>query len=149
MLQRTFSRKGGQARSARKTRANRAKAASYWKAVREGLASPPRRYRKPPALDEIRRKLAPFCRRHGISRLEIFGSNARGEAGRRSDVDLIATFHVNPGLGFFAMEEEMGSILGVPVHLLTRESVETMSNPYRRESILADARVIYHAQGHH
>jgi len=34
----------------------------------------------------------------------------------------------------------MAAILGVPVHLLTRDSVEQMSNPYRRESILADAR---------
>ena len=97
-------------------------------------------------MDEIRRKLAPYCRRHGITQLEIFGSGARGEAGRRSDVDLIAIFRDNPGLGFFAMEEEMGGILGVPVHLLTRESVETMSNPYRQKSILSDARVIYHGQ---
>ena len=146
MLHRTFSRKGGQARSPRKTKANRAKASAYWEAVREGHAAPPRRYRKPPGEDVIREKLAPFCRRHGISQLEIFGSIARGEANRRSDVDLIATFHDNPGLGFFGMEEEMGAILGIPVHLLTRESVETMSNPYRRDSILADARVIYHAQ---
>src|ERR1700683_4792135 len=146
MLQKTFSRKGGQARSARKTKANRAKAVAYWKAVRSGHAAPPRRSRKPPAIDEIRRKLAPYCRRNGITQLEIFGSGARGEAGRRSDVDLIATFRLNPGLGFFAMEEGVGGILGVPVHLLTRESVETMSNPYRRTSILADARVIYHAQ---
>jgi predicted nucleotidyltransferase len=146
MLQRTFSRKGGQACSVRKTRANRAKAAAYWKAVRSGQAAPPRRYRKPPAVEEIRRKLAPYCRRRGITQLEIFGSISRGEAGRRSDVDLIATFHLNPGLDFFAMEEEMSGILGVPVHLLTRESVEVMSNPYRRESILSDARVIYHAQ---
>ena len=58
------------------------------------------------AIVEIRRKLAPYCRRHGITQLEIFGSTARGEAGRRSDVDLIATFQLNPGLGFFAMEEE-------------------------------------------
>src|ERR1700678_275275 len=127
MLQRTFSRKGGEARSARKTQANRAQAA------------PPRRYRKPPAVDEIRRKLAPYCRRHGITQLEIFGSTARGEAGRRSDVDLIATYRLNPGLAFFAMEEEMSRILGVPVHLLTRESVEAMSNPYRQKSILSDA----------
>jgi predicted nucleotidyltransferase len=42
------------------------------------------------------------------------------------------------------MEDEMAAILGVPVHLLTRDSVEQMSNPYRRESILADAKVIYH-----
>jgi predicted nucleotidyltransferase len=146
MLQTTFSRKGGQARSVRKTRANRAKAAAYWQAVRSGLASAPRRYRKPPSADAIRRKLAPYCRRHGIVRLEIFGSTSRGEAGPGSDVDLIANFQQNPGLGFFAMEEEMSGILGVPVHLLTRESVEAMSNPFRRESILAEARVIYHAQ---
>lgn len=37
----------------------------------------------------------------------------------------------------------MAAIFGVPVHLLTRESVEQMSNPYRRSSILADARDIY------
>jgi predicted nucleotidyltransferase len=141
---RTFSRKGGKIRSARKTLANRAKARAFWKAVRNGQAASPRRYRKPP--DEIRRKLAPYCRQQGIAQLEIFGSSARGEAGRRSDVDLIATFHLNPGLGFFAMEEDMSRILGVPVHLLTRESVETMSNPFRRNSILADTRVIYHAK---
>ncbi len=41
------------------------------------------------------------------------------------------------------MEDEMAGILGVPVHLMTRDSVEHMSNPYRRESILSDARVIY------
>jgi hypothetical protein len=146
MLHTTFSRKGGQARSARKTRANRAKAIAYWEAVRGGQIAPPRRHRKPPAIDEIRAKLAPYCRKYGIIQLEIFGSIARGEAGRRSDVDLIATFNLNPGLDFFAMEEEMSGILGVPVHLLTRESVETMSNPYRQKSILSDARVIYHAQ---
>jgi uncharacterized protein len=146
MLLKTFSRKGGKARSERKTRANRAKAAAYWKAVRAGHAVPPRRYRKPPSEAEIRRKLAPYCRQHGITQLELFGSTARGEAVPGSDLDLIASFHLNPGLGFFAMEEEMSRILGVPVHLLTRESVETMSNPYRCDSILADARVIYHAQ---
>jgi predicted nucleotidyltransferase len=145
MLHTTFSRKGGKARSVRKTQANRAKAVSYWKAVREGQKAPPRRYRNPPSMDEIRRKLARFCLRHEITRLECFGSCSRGEAGPGSDVDLIVTFRSNPGLGFFAMEEAMSQILGVPVHLLTRESVEAMSNPYRRESILADARLVYHA----
>jgi uncharacterized protein len=145
VLHTTFSRKGGKARSARKTQANRAKAQSYWKAVRAGEVTAPRRYKKPPTIEEIRGKLARYCAQHGIIRLECFGSISRGEASPGSDVDLIATFRSNPGLGFFAMEEAMGEILGVPVHLLTRESVETMANPYRRESILADARVIYHA----
>jgi len=141
----TFSRKGGRARSAAKTAANRAKAIAYWEAVRGGRQAAPRRSKTPPSPDEVGQLLAAYCREVGIVQLEIFGSSARGEAKRGSDVDLIATFFHNPGLRFFGMEEEMAAILRVPVHLLTREGVEQMSNPYRRASILADARVIYHA----
>lgn len=140
----TFSRKGGKARSPAKTAANRAKAAAYWNAVRAGERAAPRRLRVPPSPENVAQMLTDYCRQAGIIRLEAFGSTARGEARRGSDVDLIATFARNPGLRFFAMEEEMAAILGVPVHLLTRDSVEEMSNPYRRASILAEAKVIYH-----
>jgi uncharacterized protein len=145
MTHATFSRKGGQARSPAKTKANRAKAAAYWRSVRAGDLPVPRRLRVPPAPDTIAKLLTGFCRRNGIIRLEAFGSAVRGEARRGSDVDLLASFSKNPGLRFFALGEEMAGILGVPVHLLTRESVEQMSNPYRRNSILADARIIYDA----
>jgi predicted nucleotidyltransferase len=138
-----FSRKGGKARSMAKTSANRAKAVAFWNAVRTGEKPAPRRLRTPPTPETVSRLLADYCRHAGITRLESFGSTARGEAKRGSDVDLLATFADNPGLRFFTMEEEMGAILGVPVHLLTRDSVEQMSNPYRRDSILADAKVIY------
>jgi predicted nucleotidyltransferase len=87
--------------------------------------------------------LADYCRQVGITRLEAFGSAVRGDSKRGSNVDLLATFADNPGLRFFTIEDEMTAILGVAVHLLTHDSVEQMSNPYRRESILADARVIY------
>ncbi|MDR1282447.1 MAG: nucleotidyltransferase domain-containing protein [Opitutaceae bacterium] len=97
-------------------------------------------------VSEIRRRLVPYCRTHGILRLEVFGSVARNEAKEDSDVDLLATFSGNPGLHFFSMEQEMGRTLGVPVHLLSRMSVEEMTNPFRRESILADARPIYDAR---
>jgi hypothetical protein len=131
------------ARSPAKTAANRAKAAAFWHAVRAGEKPAPRRLRLPPTLEAAAQLLADYCRQAGITRLEAFGSTARGEAGRGSDVDLLATFAVNPGLRFFTMEEDMAKILGVPVHLLTRDSVEQMSNPYRRQSILADAKVIH------
>lgn len=111
--------------------------------MRAGEKSPPRRLRVPPTPEVIAKLLAAYCRQAGISRLDAFGSIARGDARRGSDVDLLATFAENPGLRFYAMEEEMAAILGVPVHLLTRDSVEQMSNPYRRESILTDAKVIY------
>ncbi len=139
----TFSQKGGRARSNAKTVANRAKAIAYWEAVRSGKTPGPRRSRVPPAPETIAQLLADYCRHAGITRLEAFGSTARGDAKRGSDVDLMATFGANPGLRFFTMEDEMAAILGVPVHLLTRESVEHMSNPYRRASILADAKEIY------
>lgn len=139
----TFSRKGGKARSQAKTLANRAKAAAFWDAVHAGQKPPPRRLRRPPPPAAIAELLAAYCRQAGITRLEAFGSTARGEARRGSDVDLLATFAGNPGLSFFTMEDEMAAILGVPVHLLTRDSVEHMTNPYRRDSILADAKVIY------
>jgi len=139
-----FSRKGGKARSLAKTTANRAKAAAYWNAVRAGQRPAPRRLRVPPSPEEIGRLLAGYCREHGIQQLEVFGSAARGEAQRGSDVDLLATFERNPGLKFYGMEEDMAKILGVPVHLLTRDSVERMTNPYRRQSILGDATVIHH-----
>jgi hypothetical protein len=43
-----FSRKGGQAKSAEKTAANRAKMSAFWRRVRRGELPPPRRYRKFP-----------------------------------------------------------------------------------------------------
>lgn len=140
-----MSRRGGKASSAVKTKANRAKAATFWKAVRSGATPAPRRSRKPPAPEIIAQRLAPLCRKVGITKLEIFGSVARGEHRKGSDVDLIATFRRALGLRFFSLEDEMAELLGVPVHLLTRDSVERMTNPIRRPLILQDARIIYHA----
>ena len=139
-----FSRKGGKARSLAKSAANRAKAVAFWSSVRAGGKPAPRRVRVPPTSEVIAAMLAAYCRQAAIARLEVFGSMARGKARHDSDVDLLATFSRNPGLRFFTMEDEMAAILGVPVHLLTRDSVEQMSNPYRREAILADAKLIYH-----
>ena len=97
----------------------------------------------PPPLLEIIRRVPPFCRHHGITRLEIFGSVARGDATVGSDVDLIATFAHHPGLEIVSMEEECAQLLGVPVHLLTYETVAEMTNPYRKASIQRDRRIIY------
>ena len=140
----TFSRKGGRARSEAKTLANRAKAAAFWHAVRTGERPSPRRPRVPPAPEVIAARLSDYCRQTGITRLEVFGSLARGEARRGSDVDLLVTFADTPGVRFFTVEEEMTALVGAPVHVLTRDSVEQMTNPYRRDSILTDTREIYH-----
>jgi predicted nucleotidyltransferase len=76
-------------------------------------------------------------------RLEVFGSAARGDARRGSDIDLIATFTTNPGLAYYSMADDMAEILGVPVHLLSRDAVNGLTNPYRRHSILVEAAVVF------
>lgn len=116
--------------------------ASYWKDVRAGILPAPSRPRTPPSPEKIASLLAPYCRSNGIKKLELFGSVARGQGRRGSDVDLIATFESPIGLRFFGMPEDMARILGVPVDLLTRPTVDQMTNPHRKESILADAREI-------
>ena len=97
----------------------------------------------PPVVAEIVRRLKPYCREHGIVRLDIFGSVARGDARPGSDVDLIATFREIPGMRYFSMEKDMGRLLGSPVHLLLAEDVEEMTNPYRKVTIQRDRRTIY------
>jgi predicted nucleotidyltransferase len=87
--------------------------------------------------------LSAYCRSHGIARLEVFGSAARGDARRGSDIDLIATFAANPGLAYYSMADDMAEILGVPVHLLSRDAVDGLTNPYRRRSILEEAAVVF------
>lgn len=143
MLHKTLSRKGGQVRSPAKTKANRAKAAAYWADARAGRRPASRRPRTPPTPEDLAEKLAPFCRDNHIARLEVFGSVSQGGARRGSDVDLMVTFEHPIGLRFFSLEQELSQIVGAPVDLLTRESVERMTNQHRRDSILSHARQIY------
>jgi predicted nucleotidyltransferase len=101
----------------------------------------------PPSLDEIKSRLAPFCRRHGVARLEVFGSVARGDPHGGSDIDLLVTFRpeVHLGWDFFELHREIEEILGCRVDLLTRRSVEQDENAIRRRSILQSTREIYAA----
>ena len=99
----------------------------------------------PPSLSDLKRRLVPFCQSHGVARLEVFGSLARGDAHPGSDIDLLITFRpeVRLGLEFFALQDELEAMLGSRVDLLTRRSVEKDPNPIRRRSILAFTRELY------
>ena len=101
----------------------------------------------PPTLDELKSRLIPFCQRHGVARLEVFGSLARGEPHPGSDIDLLVTFQPDIHLGwdFFELHKELEDMLGCKVDLLTRRSVEQDENFIRRRSILESTRDIYPA----
>jgi predicted nucleotidyltransferase len=87
--------------------------------------------------------LARFCRTHHIRRLAFFGSVVRDDFTPDSDVDVLVEFepgHV-PGLAFFAMEAELGQILGRRVDLNTWAGL----SPYFRDEVAAEAEVHYDA----
>ncbi len=91
-------------------------------------------------------RLADFCKKWGLSRLELFGSILRGDFKPDSDVDVLISFRegVAPTfLGMMTMKEELELLFGRHVDLLRRQSVEQSRNPYRRNSILNSAAVVY------
>ncbi len=86
-------------------------------------------------------RLADICRQHGVSRLRIFGSAARGEDTADSDVDLIADFSVPKGFfGVIELEDILSEFFGRPVDLLTEGGL----SPYMRDEVLASARDLFH-----
>jgi len=92
------------------------------------------------------RELGKFCRDHGISRLELFGSALREDFRSDSDLDLLATLRpdARPTLFDWAeMQEELAKFFGRPVDLVSRRAIERSKNPYRREPILSTATPIY------
>ena len=96
--------------------------------------------------DDLRERLTPFCQKHHIRRLELFGSAARGEAGPGSDVDLLVTFEESVPIStgdLLEMAGEAEELVGRPVDFVLRPCLETSSNRFAREHILATAVCLY------
>jgi predicted nucleotidyltransferase len=82
--------------------------------------------------DEIRT----IALRHGVERVRVFGSVARGEARPGSDVDLL--IRLQPGHGFsdfMAFCREVEAALGRRVDVVTEDGL----SPYLRDRVLAEA----------
>ncbi len=89
--------------------------------------------------------LADMARRHGVSRLDIFGSAATHKFdARRSDLDFLVVFRDDPPGGmaraYFGLLEELQQYFNRPVDLVTERS---MQNPYFRQSVNENRRPIY------
>jgi uncharacterized protein len=100
----------------------------------------------PPPLDEIRAIVGAACEGGSVSRVDLFGSVARGESKPGSDVDLLVEFLPGSNPGLFemgALKEELEERLGCRVDLLSRRAVERSRNPIRRAEILAHPIPLY------
>ena len=96
--------------------------------------------------DELRGRLRPFCEKHHILRLEVFGSAARGQMTPDSDVDLLVTFDESAPIStadLLEMAGEAEELVGRPVDFVLRPSLEQSPNRFAREHILATAVSLY------
>ncbi len=93
--------------------------------------------------------LAELCRRHGVARLDAFGSVARGTDfdPQRSDADLLVEFDPQADglLNFLDFKEALEALLGLSVDLVERQAVEASRNTIRRRRILAESEQLYAA----
>lgn len=82
-------------------------------------------------------EIASFCRKHHIRRLSFFGSVLREDFGPESDVDVLVEFEAGfaPGLQYFAMEQELSTIIGRKVDLNTPQFL----SPYFRDEVIAES----------
>jgi hypothetical protein len=91
-------------------------------------------------------RIADFCRRWKIARLEIFGSALRDDFAPESDIDLLVTFASDARRSLFAhvrMEDELKSMLHRNVDLVTRQGLDHSLNPVRRKDIIDSAEALY------
>jgi predicted nucleotidyltransferase len=95
------------------------------------------------SLDVDRDQLESLCRRHGIRRLAVFGSGARGELRPDSDLDVLIEFHPDTrvGLRFITIQDELTVLLGRKVDLCTPGFL----SPHFRERVVAEAMPLYDA----
>ncbi|MGA3327712.1 MAG: nucleotidyltransferase domain-containing protein [Terriglobia bacterium] len=97
-------------------------------------------------LNELRKRFRPFCEKHHIRRLEVFGSAARGQAGPGSDVDLLVTLDESVPTSTAALLEMAGEaeeLVGAPVDFVLRPSLEKSPNSFARNHILSTSICVY------
>lgn len=91
--------------------------------------------------------IAEICRRHGVERLDVFGSVLRDDFRPDSDIDFLVLFRRNanrPRLGEYEdLQDDLEALLGRKVDVVGRKGVEASRNYVRRRHILSNARPIY------
>jgi len=86
-----------------------------------------------------RGQLAQLCREQGIVFAGLFGSQARGEATKDSDVDLLVRFEGRRSLiDLVGSEREIEEAIGQSVDLVTENAL----SPYLRDRVMEDLEVI-------
>jgi len=85
-----------------------------------------------PLVEQHLPEIAALCKKHGVKRLDLFGSAAHGDFDpARSDIDFFVEFLSKDWHGaadrWFGLQEDLEAILGAKADLT---SIRTAKNPY-------------------
>ena len=76
-------------------------------------------------IDEIREIVAALAARYGADRIYLFGSYARGDAHKDSDIDLRIDKGAIRGLQMGGLAADLEDALGIPVDLVPTGSLDS------------------------
>jgi predicted nucleotidyltransferase len=95
-------------------------------------------------IEDNREAIAALCRQHGVRRLAVFGSAAKGTFDpARSDIDFVVDFFNWGGPGifhrFFGFIESLEHLLGYRVDMTT----EPVTKPWLRDELVRTQVILY------
>ena len=80
---------------------------------------------------KLKQLLVNGLKARGATRIDLFGSYARGEQTKKSDIDVIVKFKSLPTLfEYVRMRRELKHELGVSVDLLTEDAISPFIKPH-------------------
>jgi len=87
-------------------------------------------------LKSKREQILHVARRHGVTRVRVFGSTARGDAGPKSDVDFLVDVGPEPTPWFpGGLVAELEELLDRPVQVITERGLDGLL----RDRVLQEA----------
>ncbi|MCL1828067.1 MAG: nucleotidyltransferase domain-containing protein [Oscillospiraceae bacterium] len=91
------------------------------------------------SIEEIKTAIIPISRKYNVNRIAIFGSFARGEAGKKSDIDL-HLIDTDEQWGYFKLlsfQQDLEACLGVKVDVLTTGAMDNeVLERVRRDEVM-------------
>src|SRR3989304_6186416 len=88
----------------------------------------------------VKKEILPILKRQGVTKAAFFGSFARGEAKKQSDIDLLIQFKGSKSLlDLVGLRFELEEKLGKKVDLLTYSAI----HPRLKKYILKEQKIIY------
>ncbi|PIZ47826.1 DNA polymerase beta [candidate division WWE3 bacterium CG_4_9_14_3_um_filter_41_6] len=90
----------------------------------------------PNIINNYRQTIDNIIYENDISYLALYGSYARGEQKKDSDLDLLVAFDKKKGLlDLIGIEQSLSAILGVKVDLITKDGLNKYVKPYIQDDL--------------